>query len=368
MKKIVLILLLFFAFSMPVSAEDYSTEEFYKESGGEDLYSGDILEENGITFSEPESILSLTPSKVWNIITQTISEKINAPIKLFLSVLIVIIFASMADGMGKTVKNKEMSGILEVVCTLASVGVIFVPVCECMDIVSETLLEGSEFMLGFVPVFSGITAAGGHVTSAAGYSAAILGFSNVAISAAKDFFMPLLGMCLSMAIVNSCCDAVNLSGIINGVKKAVTWGLGLVMTIFTGILSIQSILGSSADSVAAKTAKYVLSNSIPLVGSAASDAYSTVRGSIIVLKNGVGGIGISVLAVMLLPSLVHMLVYRFGFSALGSISEIFDTKKLTVLFKNINSILAAAFSILICFMLMFIISTGAVMSICTDIS
>ena len=71
------------------------------------------------------------------------------------------------------------------------------------------------------------------------------------------------------------------------------------MTIFTGILSVQSIVGASADSVAVKAAKYVLSNSIPLVGSAASDAYSTVRGSILLLKNGVGGIGIAALAVML---------------------------------------------------------------------
>lgn len=368
MKKIILIILLFFSFSMPVCAEEYTAEEFYSESGAEDLYSGDILEENGISFNDPKSILKLTPSKIWDIAAEVVSDKINAPVKLFLSILVVLIFASLADGMGKTVKSKEMSGVLEIICTLAAVGVLFVPVCDCMDIVCGTLSDGSEFMLGFVPVFSGITAAGGHVTSAAGYSAAVLGFSNLAISAAKEFFLPLLGMCLGTAIVNSCCDAVNLSGIINGVKRLVTWGLGLVMTVFTGILSIQSIVGSSADSVAVKTAKYVLSNSIPLVGSAASDAYATVRGSIILLKNGVGGIGIATLAIMLLPSLIHMLMYKFSFLALGSVSDILGTKRLSVLFKDVNSILSAAFGILICFMLMFIISTGAVMSICGNMS
>jgi hypothetical protein len=34
-------------------------------------------------------------------------------------------------------------------------------------------------MLGFVPVFSGLAAAGGQVTSATVYSGAILGFSEV---------------------------------------------------------------------------------------------------------------------------------------------------------------------------------------------
>ncbi len=369
MKKILLIVILFFGMCMPVTAEEnYGADEFYSSSGAEDLSAGELLEENGISFENPRSILFLTPSKIWDIITETTEEKLYAPLKLVVSVIIVIILTSLADGMGDTVKNRQLSGIFEIICVLAAVGVIFVPVCECLDVVSQALSEGSEFMLGFVPVFSGISAAGGHVTSAAGYSAAILGFSNVAISAAEDFFLPLLSMCLSTAIVDSCCDAVNLGGIINAVRKIVTWGLGLVMTVFTGILSIQSIVGASADSVTAKAAKYVLSNSIPLVGSAASDAYSTVKGSILLLKNGVGGIGIAALAVMLLPSLVHTLVYRLAFSLLGSISEIFTTKKLVQLFKNINSILSAAFGILICFMLMFIISTGVVMGICTDIS
>lgn len=368
MKKIILIIMLFFCFSMPVSADNDAigdAENFYKSSGGEDLYSGDMLEDNGVTFSDPKSILSLTPSKIWDMITTTVKDKVTAPLRLFVSVLIVIIFASLADGMGKTVKSKEMSGVLQIVCTLAVVGVIYKPVCESIEIVTDTLTEGSEFMISFIPVFSSITAAGGHVTSAAGYSAAVYGFSNLSISAAKDFFMPLLSMCICTAIVNCCCDGINLSGIINSVKKIVTWGLGFIMTIFTGLLSIQSIVGASADSVAAKTAKYVISNSIPLVGSAASDAYSTVKGSIILLKNGVGSIGIIALAVMLLPSLLHMLMYKLSFFFLGSVSEIFGTKKLTILFNDINAVLSAAFGILICFMLMFIISTGAVMSICT---
>ncbi len=374
MKKItayIIFVIMLFVCSVSVSAQEqeiYNADEFYSSSGALDLSAGEILEDNGISFENPKSILSLTPSKIWEVIKEIIDSKLYAPLRLIVSVMIVIVLTSLIDGMGGTVKNKQMSGIFEIICVLAAVGVVFVPVCECIDIVLEALVEGSEFMLGFVPVFSGLAVASGHVTAGAGYSAAILGFSNIAISLARDFFLPLLSMCLSTAIVDSCCDAVNLSGIINAVRKIVTWGIGLVMTIFTGILSIQSIVGSSADSVTAKAAKYVLSNSIPLVGSAASDAYSTVRGSIVLLKNGVGGIGIAALAVMLLPPLIHTIIYKLSFSLLGSVSEIFGTKKLVQLFKNINSILSAAFGILICFMLMFIISTGVVMSVCTDIS
>ena len=374
MKKLtafIIFMVMLFICPFSVSADEqefYNMEEFYSSSGAPDLSAGDILEDKGISFENPRSILSLTPSEVWEIIKEIADGILYAPVRLVISIIIVIILTSLIDGMGGTVKSKQMSGIFEIICVLACVGVVFVPVCECIDNVSEAVAEGAEFMLGFVPVFSGLTVAGGHVTAGAGYSAAILGFSNVAVSLARDFFLPLLSMCLSTAIVDSCCDAVNLSGIINAVRKIVTWGIGLVMTVFTGLLSLQSIVGSSADSVTAKAAKYVLSNSIPLVGSAASDAYSTVKGSITLLKNGVGGIGIAALVVMLLPPLIHTVIYSLAFALSGSVSEIFGTKKLVQLFKNINSILSAALGILVCFMLMFVISTGVVMSVCTDIS
>lgn len=373
MKKIIFItmFLLFFICPFSVSAEgtDFdSVEDFYSSSGAEDLYAGEQLEDKGISFENPKSILSLTPSEIWEIIKETAESKINAPLKLLVSVMLVIMLTSVVNGMGGTIKNKEISGIFEIICILSAVGIIFVPVCECIDTVSVALSEGSEFMLGFVPVFSGLAAAGGQVTSATVYSGAILGFSEVAITVAENFFIPLLSMCVSTAIVDACCDSVNLSGIINGVKKLAVWGVGLVMTIFTGLLSIQSAIGNSADSVAAKTAKYVLSNSIPLVGSAASDAYSSVKGSIILLKNGVGGIGIAALAVMLLPSLIHTISYKLCFSVLGGISEVFATKKLVQLFKNINSILSVIFGILVCFVIMFVISTGIVMSAYADVS
>lgn len=104
------------------------------------------------------------------------------------------------------------------------------------------------------------------------------------------------------------------------------------------------------------------------MGGAASDAYTTVRGSLVLLKNGIGGVGIIALAVMLLPSLILIFLNKLSFSALGAAAEIFGAKKIVQLFKNINSVLSAALGIMVCFTLMFIISTAIIMMVCTNIS
>ena len=193
-------------------------------------------------------------------------------------------------------------------------------------------------------------------------------FTSIVNSLVNDIFMPVLSMCICLAIVDAACDTIDLSGMLNGIKKIVTWGLGLIMAIFTGLLSIQSIVGSSADTMTTKAAKYVISNSVPVVGGAASDAYTTVRGSLVLLKNGIGGVGIIALAVMLLPSLILIFLNKLSFSALGAAAEIFGAKKIVQLFKNINSVLSAALGIMVCFTLMFIISTAIIMMVCTNIS
>ncbi len=367
MKKIlfifVMMLLCILFAGMKVSADQ--PEDILSASGAEELDSGDILSEHGVTFDSPESILSLDPSEIWEELKKMLEDRLYRPVRTFILIAILIIAASLIESAGGTIRSKELSGIFELICVLSCTALIMPSVSDCLDTVLSAIKDGEKFMLGFVPVFSAMTAAEGSVTSASGYSFIVLGFSDIAIKLSESFFIPLLGMSLSLGIADACCDGINLTGLINAVKKIVTWGLGLVMTVFVGLLSIKSIVGTASDTLTLKTAKYLISNTVPLIGAAASEAYSSVKGSISLLKKGAGSIGIAAVCFMLLPPFIDVILYRAAFGLLGIISEIFGAKKLTALFKNINSVMSAAFSILVCFAVMFVIATGIVMTFCT---
>lgn len=364
MKKLIFIIVIFFFGSITVYAEEpIAVGDIYASSGSDELNAGEILENYGISFDDPSSILSVTPSVLWEIIKNTLVQKAKAPLKLLISLGIIIILTSFAETVGDTVKIGNASKSYELICVLAGVSAVSPSICGVLADSAEALSAGAEFMTCFVPVFSAISAASGSITSASGYNLLIMLVADVAIQIADSMFMPLLGMCLCLAIVDASCGVLSLKGLLEGTKKIVTWGLGLIMTIFTGMLSIQSIVGTSADSVGSKTAKYVISNCVPLVGSAVSDAYSTVKGSIVLLKNGVGGVGIAALALILLPPLLSLALYRISVSAAFVAAEIFGSSKLSKLLSNIGSVLSAAIGVLVCFTLMFIVSTAIIMSI-----
>ena len=358
MKKILVSLLCILCFIFTpcsVSAEE-TADRLYEASGAGNLSAGEILEENGISFSDPESVLSLSPSMVWDMIWDTISGKLTGPLTLFVTLFAVIVLAAVSLSLGDTIKKSGTTAVFTMISGTIS---------EVLSNAANSLADGARFMTGFVPVFAGVAAAGGYITSATGYNVLVLSAADTAIQAADRIFMPMLSMCMCIAIVDAVCNAVSLDGLLNGIKKLVTWGLGLIMTIFTGLLSIQSVVGSSADTLTSKTAKYVISNCVPVVGGAVSDAYSTVKGSLSLLKNGIGGVGIAALAIMVLPSLVSLIMYKLSVSAVSIVAEIFGTSGICKLFKNINSVLSAALGVVVCFDLMFIISTAMVMAVCS---
>ena len=86
-------------------------------------------------------------------------------------------------------------------------------------------------------------------------------------------------MSFAIAIANAVYAEHTLDGLLQFNKTIVTWSLGFLMSVFIGVISIQSIVSSAADGLTTKTTKYVVSNFVPIVGGAVSDAYATVLGS-----------------------------------------------------------------------------------------
>ena len=132
----------------------------------------------------------------------------------------------------------------------------------------------------------------------------------------------------------------------------------LVMTLFTGFVTLKCSIAGKADGVALKTTKVLISGVVPVIGGAVSDAYSTVKGSLEIIGSTVGAAGIIGIVVLMLPSILELFIYR-GVMLIGaSISDLFSANSMSKLFRSFDSGLAIAQCIQICYMLMFLISSA----------
>ena len=372
MKKILLAIitavltLMLFPFS--VSAEEISLGDLAEEYGINEIsealpYDAEsFLRDKGISPDDPDSITKLTPKTVISYMWEKLKYSAAAPVRLFGIVLSVIILGAASGAAADSLGNKGSIGLYRTITVMIAI-ILTVPSMEsCIKNAAQTLKSGSEFMLCYVPVFAGISAAAGNAASSLSYNAIVLLIAEVSVNIASDMLMPVISVCMAMNIIDAVNPTFSLSSVTGLMKKMTTLLLGFGMTVFTGLLSIQSIVGASADTLGVKAAKFVVSNFVPVVGSAVADAYSTMRSGLGLLRGAAGAFGIIALCVTLLPPVLETLCLYLAMTAGEAAAEMFGVKELGTFFKGAASVLSLTAAILACFGVMFVISTVILMA------
>ena len=150
----------------------------------------------------------------------------------------------------------------------------------------------------------------------------------------------------------------------DGIKKVVIWLLGLIMTIFIGVLSLQRSISVSTDSIALKAVRFAVSSSVPFVGGAVSDALATVKTSVQLIKSGIGSFGIIAGASILLPVLINTLIYKLFLFIGKTIGDIFGNESVTNMIKSGENVMSIILAIISCFFVFVTVSTALVLIIC----
>ena len=368
LKTILLLVLLLPAFILPAGAEEVQQdtnqilEEQLEISGADDLYNevpegtGDLLEENRIDGIDPESILNFSFGDFFNSLWSTIKQELMLPLRIFFTILAVILLCSLFRAFRTTIEERGYTTVFTVISILAVCGVIMAPAIDCITRAAARIEECSNFILSFIPVFTGVVAASGKPITAAGYTTAMFGAVQVIAQIAADFLVPLIGIFLAFCLAGSVNSQLNISGIVSTVRNVVVWTLGLLLTIFVGMLTIRGLVAGSADTVTTKTAKFLLGSFVPVVGGALSEALNSVQGCMGVIRTTVGSFGIIVCFLTFLPILINMLLLMGTFHLSAGIADMMDVEKVSGVLKAGASALSLLFGILLMFAMLLIIS------------
>lgn len=323
-----------------------------------------VLEQMGLSVSSPEQAGEhFTLAGVWDVLRDFCADRIQLPFQMLGGLLTVILFAALLERMQCSTSHAATVRVFDYVCALAAVSLLADPLFQSIAAVQTALEQGASFMTAFVPVFAGILAAGGTAGTAVCYQTGVIALSDGVLQLICHTLLPLCTMGFSLAIVDAVSPSVSVGGLLTLSRKVTTWTLGLLMSVFLGVLSMQNLISGSTDTAAAKTTRYVLSNFVPVVGSAVSDAYATVRGSLQILRSTTGVLGIMALCLLFLPPLLQLLLYRMVVAVGAAAAELFGTQRLLRLLRGTQQALAIAFALLVCFAVMFIVATAVAMTI-----
>ena len=262
----------------------------------------DALEELGIDPAHPaEGMKKFTISALFDVVKDGLLGAVSAPLRSLGAILGAVLIASVfAD---------EKRRVLRSVCTAGAGIAVIAPIASLAASAAATLTECSVFMTASLPVFATLTVSGGMPVSSGFMNAAMLGLSNALSAIGGKVLLPVACASLALSAVGAFAPELKTEKLASSVRNFTLWGVGAALTLYLTFIGIQSGITSSLDGLTHKALKVTVSGALPVVGGIISDASETVFGAAELIRGGMGGLALVVIAVAFAKPLFTALVW-----------------------------------------------------------
>lgn len=221
---------------------------------------------------------------------------------------------------------------------------------------SSALAQLSDYSKAAIPaIFASAAACGAVVSASAKYAAVCLAI-DVIMSAAQRLVIPLVYAYLAVSVSASLFPNALLKAAARMTKWCATTIMTGITIVFSGYITLTGLIAGSSDVVAVKTARTVISSTLPVVGGILSDAASVVLSAASIIKNSAGAFSlIAVCALCAGPFAVlsvKMLVFRFAAAA----ADMLPGGRLSALIHDVGTALSLLLGLVGCCGIMLFIS------------
>lgn len=284
---------------------------------------------------------------------------INLLVKLLVLAIIYAVLRNIQNSFGNGVTGE----LAQIVCMLVLIAIAVQSFSVAVDIGSSVIDKMVLFMQALLPVLLALLVAMGGITSMALLQPVIAVSIGVISTFLKDVLLPVIFFSAVLAIINNISEKFHLSRLASLLKQGCIAVLGLVLTVFTGIMSIQGVTASTIDGVSIRTAKFAVDSFVPVVGGLLSDTVDTIMGCSLLVKNAVGAFGlISLFVIVAFPVLKIIslvLVYKICAAVIEPIAQGPLVKCLNDMSNSLLLLFAAVISVAVMFFISVTIIIGA---------
>lgn len=297
-----------------------------------------------------------------NRIVKYLLEEVFLNVDILYKIVILSIICAILKNLQNSFLGESVGELAFFVCYIVIVSVLMVSFSSAMQMCMSIIDSMVTFMHSIIPLLITLLVSAGNLTSAGVFQPILIMLVEVGATVIKNFFIPLIFLVTVLNIVNNISDKVQLTKLSAFIKQICTWGLGLILTVFIGIVSIQGSMGAVVDGVTSKTAKYALGTFIPVVGKYLADAADTVVGCTLLIKNASGLITMLGIIIICLAPLLKILAVIVLYKLACAFAEPISDKKITNCLNDMAGSLTYILGVTAAVAVMFLIAITVVIS------
>ena len=379
MKKIIIIFVLIILIPIPILAE---TEEVSEETNEEimqstqenfnisqflkdiETYTGDFFEDMDMSEILNQAIQGNVDNKtLYTKILSILGTEVTSTLKILISILVVIVIHGILKAMTDNLENNNISQIIYFVQYILIVTLIMANFTDIIELVKETTNNLVGMINVLIPLLLTLMVYTGSIATSTILEPIILFAINFIGNIIQNILLPIMLVIVVFSIISKISQKVQIQNLSKFLKSGVIWFLGIVLTIFVGIVSLEGTLSSSVDGITAKTAKAAVSSVIPVVGKVLGDVVDSVLGCGVILKNAVGFVGVIVIIGICAMPIIKIATLSIIYNLASAIVQPIADEKIVKLLEEMGGVFKVLLGIVCALSVMLIVGITMVIKI-----
>ena len=350
------------------AAKTYNLDEYIntinssvRENIGEDFnfknMANEIINKNNINYKK-------IFMKLLDLFFKEISFAIKGAITIFIVVVIMAVLSNL-----ELEKKSEITKIAHLACFIVIATITIATFVDTAKMLTKVVHTQTTLMQVISPFLLAVLIATGKITTTGIIQPLLLFLASFVGGVITYFVIPLLSISVAFNVICSISENIKLEKMSKIFSSVSLWTVGVVLTVFLGVLSLETSLSTSVDSLGVKTTQAAVSNFVPVVGKFFSDSFEVVVGATkIIGKTGgvIGIIGIIVVAIVPIFKLASIMgIYML----LAALVEPISNDELTSKYlSSIANTYKTMLGVLIGITILFVISTGIILNLVSTLS
>ncbi|OZB94771.1 stage III sporulation protein AE [Paenibacillus sp. XY044] len=276
--------------------------------------------------------------------------------KLLVTIVILSIMSMILETLQAAFERKTVSKVAYALCYMVIIVLAINSFNVAIGYAKEAIDRMIDFMMAMIPLLFALLASMGNIVTVSVTHPLIIFMINTIGTLIHVMVFPLLFFSAVLHLVSSLSDKYKLTQMANLLRNISVGLLGVLLTVFLGVISVQGITGSITDGVTIRAAKYVSGSFIPVVGKMFADATDTVISASLLVKNSIGLAGVIIILFLCAFPAIKILTLALIYKVSAAIMQPLGDSPITTCLDTIGKSMIYVFAALAAVGLMFFLA------------
>ncbi|SMB98588.1 stage III sporulation protein AE [Thermanaeromonas toyohensis ToBE] len=304
--------------------------------------------------------LPVKPEEVARGLARYFLRELWAGTKLLSQLVILAVAGAVLQNLQASLSEGTAAKVAHGVVFLALVGLALTPFTLALQAASQAIDRMVSFFQSLLPMLVTLLAATGGLTTSTLLQPVLTYSLTIAGTVTRGTIFPLIYLGAILGVVSHISDRFQISRLAGLLRQFSLALLGLMLTLFTGVLSVYGIGGSVADGLSLRAAEFATASFVPVVGKILSDAVTTVAGTTLLLKTAVGVTGVVIIFFLVAFPLLKIVSLALVYRVAAALVQPFGEHQLSDALEGMGGALLLLFACLIGVTLMFYLTIGVI--------